>query len=103
MNIEKIATAIETDAGMPVEGIREALQQMQKGQAAKSYSPEQLTVRHTRAKLELSQQQFAELINTPVATIRDWEQGRSKPPGVAIMLCRILSKHPEQAQELLTA
>jgi putative transcriptional regulator len=103
MDIEKIAQAIEQDAGQPIEGLRESLQQMQEGRAGRTYSPDQLLIRQTRNQLGLSQQRFAELINTPVATVRDWEQGRTRPPGVAIMLCRILSRHPEHAQELTTS
>ena len=100
MDIEKIAQVIEQDAGQPIDGLRESLQQMQEERAGRTYSPDQLLIRQTRNQLGLSQQRFAELINTPVATVRDWEQGRSKPPGVAVILCRILSKHPEQVEEL---
>ena len=100
MDIEKVAQAIERDAGQSIDGLRESLQQMQEERTGRTYSPDQLLIRQTRNQLGLSQQRFAELINTPAATVRDWEQGRSKPPGVAVILCRILLKHPEQANEL---
>jgi putative transcriptional regulator len=43
---------------------------------------------------------FAERIATPVATLRDWEQGRSMPPGGVLCLLRLIIKHPELSQEL---
>jgi putative transcriptional regulator len=38
---------------------------------------------------------FADIINTPVATLRDWEQGRYSPPGVMLKLAEIALHHPE--------
>lgn len=46
---------------------------------------EQIWVRSARAKTGLSQQAFADRINTPVATLRDWEQGRLPPRGRAVL------------------
>jgi putative transcriptional regulator len=40
------------------------------------------------------QQAFADLIKTPVAMLKDWEQGRFPPPGAAICLLEIVLKHP---------
>ena len=46
---------------------------------------------------------FAERIETPVATLRDWEQGRFAPPGGVLCLLRLIIKHPELSQELSVA
>nr|WP_242479699.1 hypothetical protein [Lamprobacter modestohalophilus] len=35
------------------------------------------------------------MIRTPVATIRDWEQGRDIPPGAALRLMEIALTHPD--------
>ena len=51
-------------------------------------------------KTGLSQVDFANLIATPVATLRDWEQGRYKPPGGVMCLLNLLAAHPELTQEL---
>ena len=99
MDIERIAQAIETDAGQPLPGLRESLNEMQQGLKGREYTSEQLLIQQTRKKLGLSQQRFARLINTPVATLRDWEQGRSNPPGAAVTLCHMLSRHPEYLLE----
>ncbi len=48
-------------------------------------------------------QALAERIETPVATLRDWEQGRFAPPGGVLCLLRLIIKHPELSQELSAA
>lgn len=99
MNIEKVAQAIEADAGMALEGLRQGLSEMQAG-VGRVTSAEQLLVRSARAKTGLSQQAFAERILTPVATLRDWEQGRFKPPGGVLCLLKLIGNHPDLISEL---
>jgi putative transcriptional regulator len=82
MDIEKIAQAIEFDAGMTLTDLRQGLAEMQDGLGL-SHSPEQIILRSVRQQTSLSQQAFADLIKTPMATLRDWEQGRFNPPSVA--------------------
>jgi len=48
-----------------------------------------------RAKLGMTQEQFAELIQTPIGTLRGWEQGRRTPPATAKVLMKVAIKHPE--------
>lgn len=100
MDIEKIALAIEADAGEALPDLRQSLLEMQNLTVGRITTPEQLLVVSVRKQLQLTQQAFAELIKTPVATLRDWEQGRFKPNGVVICLLNILNKHPEIASEL---
>ena len=52
-------------------------------------------LRAARKALGMSQARFAELIETPVATLRDWEQGRYRPPGSVMVLCLIALKNPD--------
>jgi putative transcriptional regulator len=99
VDIEKIAKAIEQDAGMPLADIRQGLAQMQAGKGRLS-TPEQILVRSARTKTGLSQQSFADTIKTPVATLRDWEQGRFSPPGGVLCLLKIISNHPGLVTEL---
>ncbi|MBK1719530.1 helix-turn-helix domain-containing protein [Thiocystis violacea] len=100
MNIDRIANAIEQDAGETLPGLRESLAEMHDGIAARITTPEQMLVRSARQALGLSQPRFADLIQTPVATLRDWEQGRFVPPGAVLCLLRIVAKHPEVLTEL---
>lgn len=53
----------------------------------------------TRARLKLSQNQFAELLGISVKTLHNWEQGRRKPTGAARVLLRVASRHPEAILE----
>jgi putative transcriptional regulator len=102
MDIEKIAQAIEADAGMTLDDIRQGLAEMQVG-IGRVTTAEQLLVRSARAKTGLSQQAFAERILTPVATLRDWEQGRFAPPGGVLCLLKLIGNHPNLIGELEAA
>jgi putative transcriptional regulator len=107
MDIEKIARAIEADTGEALPELRQALREAQdirEGIAVgRKTTSEQLLVRAARSKLGLSQTEFAARIGTPVATLRDWEQGRSSPPGAAMCLLRLLVAHPSLSDELAAA
>jgi len=102
MDIEKIAQAIEADAGMALDDIRQGLAEMQAG-GGRVTTAEQLLVRSARTKTGLSQQAFAERILTPVATLRDWEQGRFAPPGGVLCLLKLIGNHPNLIGELEAA
>jgi putative transcriptional regulator len=54
-----------------------------------------LRVKQLRAKLGLTQSQFAALVHVEVATIRNWEQGRRQPEGPALALLTALENDPE--------
>lgn len=102
MNIEAIAKAIEADAGMELPELRDSLAEMQAGISGRTTTAEQILILSVRKKLGLSQTAFAEVIKTPVATLRDWEQGRFTPSGAVLCLLQIMDKHPELVQELTT-
>jgi putative transcriptional regulator len=99
LDIEKAVKVIELDAGMPLPDLQQALQEA-KASMGRVTTPEQILVRQARSRAGLSQQAFAERIATPVATLRDWEQGRFTPPGGVLCLLRLICKHPELTQEL---
>lgn len=54
-----------------------------------------------RAKVGLSQSEFAQLIGVKVATLRNWEQHRRHPTGPAAALLTIVEKEPEAALRAL--
>ena len=83
------------DAGQSINTIRDALSEVRDGNVGATYTKEQLIVRATRAKTELSQAEFAEAINTPARTLQEWEQGRATPPGVALKLCELVLSEPD--------
>jgi len=103
MNIDAVAKAIEVDAGESLSDLRQALKEAKAGMAGRVTTAEQILVRLAREKSGLTQTVFAERIDTPVATLRDWEQGRFAPPGGVLCLLRLIVKHPELSNELATA
>jgi putative transcriptional regulator len=44
----------------------------------------------------MTQIQFAALLDTPVGTVRGWEQGRRKPHKTAQILFRLSMQEPEK-------
>jgi len=52
-------------------------------------------VKSVRAKLRVSQSEFALMIGVSVATLRNWEQGRRTPDGPALALLRVAAKSPK--------
>ncbi len=54
-------------------------------------------VRGVRHRLGLSQAEFARRIAVPVATVRNWEQGKRAPRGPARALLRLIDRAPEAA------
>ncbi len=81
-----------TDAGIARHAAADAQQAMQDaGQFA----------RQVRKRLGLSQAAFAQRIEVPLETIRNWEQGKRSPTGAAKALLRLLDKAPELALQAL--
>ena len=103
LNIDAVAEAIEADAGEALADLRQALMEAKAGNIGRVTTPEQILVRQARQKAGLTQLAFAQRIETPVATLRDWEQGRFVPPGGVVCLLRLIVKHPELAHELNVA
>ncbi len=54
-----------------------------------------------RAKMSLTQDQFAALMNISVYTLRNWEQGRRYPEGPARVLLNVANNHPEVLLEMV--
>ena len=100
IDIDAVAGAIEADAGESFPDLRQALKEAQAGMVGRITTPEQLLVRQARDTAGLTQAAFAQRIETPVATLRDWEQGRCAPPGGVLCLLRLIIKHPELSREL---
>jgi putative transcriptional regulator len=53
-----------------------------------------------RARMELSQQEFATILGVSVRTLQEWEQGRRQPTGPARALLRIADQQPEVFSKL---
>jgi len=86
-----------------LESVKEA-GKIKRGELAPSrrFEFEPADVRGIRAKLGLSQSEFALLIGVSAATLRNWEQGRRRPEGPGRAVVRIAATHPKAVLEALS-
>ena len=77
--------------------ILEGIRQLKRGEVGRivTYPP----VAQTRARVGLSQAEFARLLGVSVRTLQEWEQGRRVPSGPARMLLTIAHKNPRALLE----
>jgi len=78
------------------QGLEEAVE-FSKGQASKAvvhkFSP--IDVKNIRAKMDMSQTEFASAFGISVSTLRHWERGDRVPHGPALVLLNVLKKEPQ--------
>jgi putative transcriptional regulator len=86
------------------EGLDEALA-IARGEAqpAQLYIPTEIDVKAIRAKLSVSQVDFAALFGFTANQIKDWEQGRSRPLGGVRAYLMIIERDPSLVLRLLRA
>lgn len=87
---------------MTAEGaeLLQAVKQMKAGKKGRVYTTEQLLAISARRSVNLTQRQFARLLNVSVDSVHDWEQDRRSPRGAAKTVLRVVTSHPEILQEL---
>lgn len=79
-----------------------SVRRMRRGQAARVTQVKLPPAAEARAKVGLSQQEFARLLGASARTLQDWEQGRREPTGAAKMLLRVATTHPQVLLDLST-
>jgi DNA-binding transcriptional regulator YiaG len=65
--------------------------------------PGEVDVKAIRETLGLSQEAFAHRFGLDLATVRNWEQKRSRPDTAARVLLRTIEKEPDAVTRALTA
>jgi len=58
-------------------------------------------VKALRARLDMTQEQFAHAYRLPLGTVRDWEQGRTRPDAPALALLAVIEREPDIARRAL--
>ena len=58
-------------------------------------------VKRLRWQLGLSQEDFAKRFDIPIGTIRDWEQGRSRPDRAAAAYLKVIGSDPATVSRAL--
>lgn len=48
-----------------------------------------------RKNLDVSQSEFAQVIGVSAGTLKNWEQGRRRPTGPAMVLLKVISENPK--------
>ena len=84
------------------QGLKEAVE-FSKGKSQKAviheFSP--LDVKAIRAKLDMSQNEFASAFGISVSTLRHWERGDRSPQGPALVLLNVVAREPELVLQAL--
>ena len=65
------------------------------------YVPADIDVKAIRKRLGMTQQRFADAFAFPIQTLRDWEQGRSRPDSSARAYLMVIARAPAAVQEAL--
>lgn len=73
------------------------------GIEARRHGPDPISVKTVREALHLSQAQFALRFGLEEATVKNWEQGKSKPNATALTLIWTIHRHPEAVVDALAA
>jgi len=85
------------------QGLDEALE-FSKGKKSKAivheFSP--VDVKNIRAKIGMSQNEFASAFGISVSTLRHWERGDRTPHGPALVLLNVVSKEPNAVLKALS-
>jgi len=68
---------------------------------SRSFYVKEPNPKEIRANLNLSQKEFATLLNISIHTLRNWEQGRRKPEGPAKVLLNVANSYPHILTELI--
>jgi putative transcriptional regulator len=65
--------------------------------------PDDIDVKTIRESFELTQSGFAARFAIPEATLRDWEQHRRKPSGMARLFLLLLAREPAAVRRVLAS
>lgn len=86
------------------QGLEEALE-FSKGNTSKAVIHEftAVDVKDLRAKVGMSQNEFASAFGISVATLRHWERGDRTPQGPALVLLNVVAKEPQAVLKALRA
>lgn len=63
--------------------------------------PQDVDIKSIRERSGLSQEQFAATYGLDVATVRNWEQGRSSPDTAARVLLAVIRHDPQAVERAL--
>ena len=71
--------------------------------AYRAHVPKTIDVKAIRARLDMTQQEFAGRFGFSVNTLRHWEQGSRQPEGSARAYLLVIERAPDAVQQALRA
>lgn len=86
------------------QGLQEAIAHAKgKGEASgvRMHRPRAVDVKAVRAKIGMTQEQFAARFGFSTATLRHWERGDRSPHGPALVLLNVIEHNPQVVIEAL--
>ncbi|MFD0666784.1 helix-turn-helix domain-containing protein [Ramlibacter sp. MAHUQ-53] len=84
-------------------GLQEALEHAE-GRSPKTrvHRPRPVDVRQLRARIGMTQEQFAARFGFSTATLRHWERGDRQPHGPALVLLNVIERNPAAVIDALS-
>lgn len=84
------------------QGLEEAIAHA-KGEAmgVRVHRPRSVDVKAVRAKVGMTQEQFAACFGFSAATLRHWERGDRTPHGPALVLLNVIERNPQAVIDAL--
>jgi len=75
----------------------------QQGDTSRARAASPMDVKAVRSLANKTQAEFANAYRIPVATLRDWEQGRRQPDAPARALLAVIAADPVAVERMLAA
>lgn len=90
-----------------IEGLKDAVRHARgdksRGSSFTVYVDHPLDVKAIRARLRVTQEQFARKFGFSISAVRNWEQGRRNPSGVHKNLLKLIEAMPNEVEAILSA
>ncbi|MBS0508968.1 MAG: helix-turn-helix domain-containing protein [Proteobacteria bacterium] len=86
------------------QGLQEAIAHAQgHEQGIRMHRPQPVDVKALRARVDMTQEEFAARFGFSTATLRHWERGDRKPHGASLVLLNVIQHNPRAVIEALSA
>ncbi len=86
------------------QGLQEAIAHAEgRGGGVRVHRPRPVDVKALRAKVAMTQEEFAARFGFSTATLRHWERGDRMPHGASLVLLNVIERNPRAVIEALAS